>query len=176
MFRKDLSNHISVQGLFELNQQKLDLHLLSVLWYEFDDAKDMDTFARNQFERFVKTVLDNNIKLVAVMSPLYIAPFQDTKSMVEFKKILKQYNVPYFHYASDPEFLKTEYFYDYVHMNDRGARKFVDTFIVQIKNYLVQDEAGRNILKYAPVWPQDSLKVDSVFRFEGMKPVRKILE
>lgn len=144
--------------------------------YPFDDAKEMDTFARNQFERFVKTVLDNQIKLVAVMSPLYIAPFEDTKSMVEFKKILAKYNVPYYHYASDPEFLKKDYFYDYVHMNDRGARKFVDTFIVQIKKYLQQDEAGRNVLKYAPVWPQDSLKVDSVFRFEGMKPVRKVLE
>lgn len=144
--------------------------------YEFDDAKDMDTFARNQFERFVKRVLDNNIKLVAVMSPLYIKPFEDTKSMTEFRKILAKYNVPYFHYASDPEYLKTDYFYDYVHMNDKGARKFTDSFIVQIKKFLAQDEAGRNILKYTPVWPQDSLKVDSVFRFEGMKPVRKVLE
>jgi hypothetical protein len=144
--------------------------------YQFDDAKEMDTFARNQFEKFIKTVLDNNIKLVAVMSPLYIAPFKDTKSMVEYKRILSKYNVPYFHYASDPVFLKQKCFYDYVHMNDKGARQFTDSFIVQIKKYLGQDDAGRAILKYAPVWPQDSLKVDSIFRFEGMTPTRKVLE
>ena len=47
--------------------------------------------------------------------------------------IVKKYNVPYLDYSFDTAFFKKDYFYDNVHLNDRGAKAFSKRVAEDIK-------------------------------------------
>ncbi|MEP6513307.1 MAG: hypothetical protein ABJA79_05530, partial [Parafilimonas sp.] len=106
--------------------------------YEFDETAT-DSTAKEMFEKFVKLATDHHIKLYVVTCPLFIQPFPEPPSIRDIKSILVKYNVPYWNYASDTAFLKRDYFYDYVHPNDKCARPFSAAVASRIKADLAKD-------------------------------------
>ena len=92
---------------------------------EFTDNNDkIDSFASQNFENFIKTLTAKHIKVYVIQSPLYVKPFATSVSLEGMKSIAKKYNVPFWDYAFDTSFYKREYFYDNIHLNDKGAKAF----------------------------------------------------
>lgn len=114
--------------------------------YEFGDS-ETDSTAKAMFERFVSLVVQNNIKLYVVTCPIYIQPFPETNSIRDIKEILAKYDVPYWDYASESKYIQKDYFYDYVHPNDKCARLFSSEIANRIKKDLAEDSLNSINLK-----------------------------
>ncbi len=112
--------------------------------YDFGNMES-DADALEKFEHFVGLAVNNNIKLYVVTCPLYIKPFPETKSLRDIKEVLAKHNIPYWDYASDPRFLRQDYFYDYVHTNDKCATAFTAELSSRIKADILKD-SSQNIL------------------------------
>ncbi len=93
-----------------------------------------DSAARYAFEQFVKTVLENHIRLYLIQSPIYVKYYSSSASLDYAKAVLKKYEIPFWDYAFDPMFYKPEYFYDYIHLNKTGAALFSEKIAERIKN------------------------------------------
>lgn len=95
----------------------------------------IDTFSRQKLIYFVKSVTDKKIPLLVIFSPAYVDPktFQQTTSMIECKKIMDEYHVPYWDYTADTNYVKKELFYDMNHLNTKGATKFSNEIVARIK-------------------------------------------
>lgn len=105
--------------------------------YDFGE-KEVDSSAKEMFEDFVKLALKNNIKLYVVTAPIF-ARFEETNSTRTMKAILKKYNVPYWDYSFDTAYIKKEYFHDYAHTNDKGARLYSSEIASRIKQDILKD-------------------------------------
>lgn len=100
---------------------------------------EVDSYAKDKFEFFVSEVTKRNIPLFVIISPGYVAPFPDTKSEIETKRILAKYNIPLWDYSDDATFKKRAFFYDYVHLNEKGATYFSKTIAQRIKQVMRAD-------------------------------------
>lgn len=94
---------------------------------------EVNEYAKEKLEFFVKTVTDHHVPLIVIISPIYALPASATPSMIETKKILDKYNVPLWDYASDTAFIKRKYFYDLVHLNAKGADLFSSLIASRMK-------------------------------------------
>ncbi len=96
----------------------------------------VDDYARSRLVYFVQQVQSRNIPMIAVMTPMYTAPFAATASMKEMEAILNKYHVPFYDYSTRPAFFKKELFHDNSHMNRTGATMFTDSLVPIIKQRL----------------------------------------
>ena len=100
----------------------------------FTDENDQtDPFTKNNFEEFVKTAKENNVKLYVIQSPLYVKKFKTTISLDTMKSILSRYNEPFLDYSFDTAFYKRDLFYDNLHLNSVGAELFTKRLVSDIK-------------------------------------------
>jgi hypothetical protein len=106
-----------------------------------DDNDETDAFARENFENFVKVLTEKRVKLYVIQSPLYVKPFATSVSLDAMKSILKKYDVPFWDYAFDTTFYKREYFYDNIHLNDKGAKFFSAKIAGDIKKDLEKNNS-----------------------------------
>jgi hypothetical protein len=106
-----------------------------------DENDKTDVMATQDFENFVKVLTEKHIKLYVIQSPLYVKPFSTSVSLEAMKAILKKYNVPFWDYAFDTAFYKRQYFYDNIHLNDKGAKLFSARIASDIKKDLEKDKA-----------------------------------
>jgi len=100
---------------------------------------EIDDYAKNKFEFFVREVTSRRIPLYIVVSPAYVNPFPDTKSEIATKEILARYNVPLWDYSVDTAFRKRKYFYDNIHLNEKGAAVFSEFIAKKIKDSMLKD-------------------------------------
>lgn len=103
---------------------------------------DIDDYAKQKFEFFVREVTARRIPLYVIISPAFVKPFPDTKSEIATKEILARYNVPLWDHSVDTAFRKRKYFYDNVHLNDKGATAFSDFIAKRIKDTMLKDKYG----------------------------------
>ncbi|MFT4153266.1 hypothetical protein [Parafilimonas sp.] len=89
-----------------------------------DKGESYDTTAKNYFEHFVTMLQAKHVKLIVIQSPYYVQKFTTSPSLDALMPIIKKYNVEYLDYSFNPEFFKKDYFYDNVHLNDKGAPIF----------------------------------------------------
>jgi len=101
-----------------------------------DDNDQTDSTAKADFENFVRVLTEKHVKLYVIQSPLYVKPFPTSVSLEGMKAILAKYNVPFWDYAFDTSFYKREYFYDNIHLNDKGAQLFSARIASDIKQDL----------------------------------------
>ncbi len=99
---------------------------------------EIDTYAKSKFEFFVSEIVKRHIPLFVIVSPAYVNPFPDTKSEIAAKEILDRYHVPLWDYSVDEIFRKRSYFYDNVHLNERGAAIFSEAVAKRIKEELAK--------------------------------------
>jgi hypothetical protein len=98
-----------------------------------DDNDKTDPFAKQNFENFVKTAKENNIRLYVIQSPILVKHFNSSISLDTIKSILNKYNEPYWDYSFDTVFYKKQYFYDNLHLNTTGAELFTNKLVSDIK-------------------------------------------
>ena len=84
----------------------------------------VDQYSKDRLEFFVKSVTEKGIPLVVIVSPMYAKPFEDNESLIVSKEILAKYGVEVWDYATDPRYVKKELFYDFNHLNVKGAEMF----------------------------------------------------
>lgn len=93
----------------------------------------VDTYSKERLEFFVKSVTEKGIPLVVIVSPMYAKPFEDNESLIVSKEILARYGIKVWDYATDPRYVKQELFYDFNHMNIKGAEMFSREIASRIK-------------------------------------------
>jgi lysophospholipase L1-like esterase len=103
---------------------------------------EIDNYAKEKFEFFIKEVTSRHIPLYVIISPAFVNPFPDTKSEIATKEILARYNVPLWDYSIDTTFRKRKYFYDNVHLNEKGAAIFSEFIAKRIKDSMEKDNYG----------------------------------
>ena len=87
------------------------------------------------FEQFIKSCQAKNIKLILIVSPMYICTDQDVFKVP--RDLANKYNVPFFDYFHDSQFLEhAELFYDFGHLNRKGAILFSNKVCNELKNYI----------------------------------------
>ncbi len=94
---------------------------------------EIDDYAKEKFEFFVKSVVDQNIPLFVIESPIYLQPFPQSRSEEATLQILKKYNIPLWDYKFDTTYVKQSMFYDVVHMNTKGATLFSDMIAKRVE-------------------------------------------
>lgn len=90
-------------------------------------------YSKEKLEYFVKSVTEKKIPLIVIISPMYAKPFADNESLVVSKQILAKYGVQVWDYRSDPKYIKKELFYDFNHMNTKGAEMFSQEIAARMK-------------------------------------------
>ena len=93
----------------------------------------VDQYSKDRLDFFVKSVTEKNIPLVVIISPMYALPFEDNESLIVSKQILAKYGVEVWDYATDPRYVKKELFYDFNHMNVKGAEMFSKEIAARMK-------------------------------------------
>lgn len=98
---------------------------------------EIDDYAKNKLESFVKEITDKHVPLFVIISPMYVKPFPETKSEIASRQILAKYNVPLWDYSNDTTWMRKELFYDNVHLNTKGAAMFSALIAERMKATLI---------------------------------------
>lgn len=92
--------------------------------YSLDVKSDIhpinSEFAR-EFEAMISLAKEMGISLFICMSPRLSYTDKESESYRMINTICEKYQVPFFDYSDDSDFLKPELFFDPVHMNTTGA-------------------------------------------------------
>ncbi len=120
---------LSWNGDFEKAQKAMKFYEVS-----------LDTATINLFERFLKEVEKNNIKIMFVYSPEYIEGQKFVKNrnpiIKLYQEISKKHNIPFYDYSSDSISLNKNYFYNASHLNKTGAELFTKKLIRNIASII----------------------------------------
>lgn len=86
-------------------------------------------------ERFIQDCQAKGIRLCLIVSPMYICTEQDVFKVP--RNLANQYNISFFDYFHDPQFVgHAELFYDYGHLNRKGATIFSKKVCKDLKDFL----------------------------------------
>ena len=86
-------------------------------------------------ERFIQDCQAKGIRLGLIVSPMYICTDQDVFKVP--RELSKQYNIPFFDYFRDPQFMgHAELFHDYGHLNREGAIIFSKKVCDDLKDFI----------------------------------------
>ena len=121
----------NIQGFQPLKGSKVDATPPSIAM-----NAEIDRYAKDKLEYFVKSVTDQHIPLFVIVSPIYLQPYPETESLKESKKILAKYNVPLWDYQFDSAYVKKALFYDNVHMNTKGSEMFSQMIAKRVEDAL----------------------------------------
>ena len=125
----------NIQGFQPLHGSKVDKAPPSIAM-----NAEIDSYAKEKLEYFIKSVTDQHIPLFVIVSPIYLQPYPETESMKISKQILAKYNVPLWDYEFDTAYVQQPLFYDNVHMNTRGSEKFSAMIALRVAQVLKADE------------------------------------
>ncbi len=103
---------------------------------------EVDEYAKDKFEFFIREVTSHHIPLFVIISPAYVNHFAKTKSEIATKEILARYNIPLWDFSVDTTFRKRKYFYDNVHLNEKGAAVFSEYIAKRLKDSMEKDQYG----------------------------------
>jgi hypothetical protein len=90
----------------------------------------------------IKLCLTHGIPIVLVYPPEYIE-FQkmtvDRSTMISFyQRISDEHGIQFLDYSNHPICMRTEYFYDAQHMNDKGAEQFSEELGVRLATEILR--------------------------------------
>lgn len=89
----------------------------------------VDSLKLKYAEKFIQ--LAKNTKFVIVISPYW--DFHDFEYVRKAKELADKYSVPFYDFSSNKDFAhNNEYFFDTIHMNDKGAERFTNELVKQI--------------------------------------------
>ncbi|NDV70189.1 hypothetical protein [Dysgonomonas sp. 25] len=88
------------------------------------------------FIRFIQDCEQEQIKVVFVYTPEYCKDGYVVTSIRQitdyYNNIAKEYNIPFWDYTKDSISYDTQYFYNVLHLNVRGSRKFTEDLSIRL--------------------------------------------
>ncbi len=97
----------------------------------------LDTFKIGLFEKTAKLCLENDVKLILIVSPRYVNFEECNFSIESLKDVMSRYGVTFWDYEQDPFFLShSELFRDELHLNHQGAVEYSKIIAGRIKKDL----------------------------------------
>ncbi len=142
LYRYNSKSISNIGGLFVNKQEDSDngyLPLHQLPFYPNQDSlntpNNVDPLKIEYIERFIHQCKSHNIELIFTASPLYSSA--DSNLYDVLKGIANKHNIPFFDYHTQGLFWDhPEYFYDNLHLWDKGARIFSSIFAHDLKEYL----------------------------------------
>ncbi len=111
----------------ELNNSFLERETINI---------ELDTSLQSSFETFIASCQANKIKLLFVAAPIHPNGFKimENYSLVSayFNNLSRKYDVPFFNYAQHPIIQDTSFFYNSMHLNEKGAKAFTEELIADL--------------------------------------------
>lgn len=100
---------------------------------EYPYPKDEQRIAL--LKKFINICQERNIQLIFIASPMFIC---SEKNVYSFPELLaKRYHIPFINHYKDTIFTnKIEFFYDFGHMNRKGAEKYSTLVSRELKNLI----------------------------------------
>ena len=97
------------------------------------DDRPIDTVKVNLVRRFIDDCQANDVDLILVTSPSYRNIDRKMKYVTLLEEIAAEEDVPFWDYSTDTYFTENPgYFFDYMHLNDEGARVFSGMIVDRI--------------------------------------------
>ena len=123
----------TVQGYLPLSPKELRQSLVLAEEELISGGLSKTKVAR--FESILSRIHDIGVKLVVVDSPKYKIRNQEDASTKEMRRLCQLYGATFIDNSQIPFFLEhPEFFNDYTHLNDDGARIYTKLFIKQIES------------------------------------------
>ena len=100
---------------------------------EFEQPQNIkfDELKLQLFQRMIADCKNHNIKLVFMVSPAYK---KDIHSQIgPIKRLCEDYNIPLFIHDNDTSFSNKDLYYDSVHLNDIGVKKYMGIVLSNLK-------------------------------------------
>ena len=110
-----------------------------ILKYDSIPQNTLNEVRVKQFEETIQAITSRGTKLFLFFSPKYklVDTTKENESYIETLKICSKYNVPVFDNTNIPEFIANpSYFKDLTHLNSKGAERYTEIIIEQIRPYL----------------------------------------
>lgn len=102
---------------------------------KINTPQNVDSLKLNYLQRFINLCLDNDIKLIFVVSPAYT--LADNDLYKPLKEIADKNEVPFLDYHTKGLFIDhPEYFKDTWHLWDKGARLYTSVFASDLKKII----------------------------------------
>lgn len=98
--------------------------------YNYDEV---DSNKLDYVNRLISICKIHGIDLFFVQSPSLVR--EESLGMDLMMKLALDYSIPFFDYVDDTNFVKPQYFNDWVHLNDQGAQCFSKEIVSRIKKY-----------------------------------------
>ncbi len=123
----------TVQGYLPLSPKELRQSLVLAEEELISGGLSKTKVAR--FESILSRIHDMGVKLVVVDSPKYKIRNHEDESTKEMRRLCQLYGATFIDNSQIPFFLEhPEFFNDYTHLNDEGARIYTKLFIKQIES------------------------------------------
>ena len=104
----------------------------------------LDTPSIGLFENFLEECKEKNIQVIMVYAPEYI---EGQSYVINRKEIISYFenysnihDIPFIDYSGNVICTKKEYFYNSLHLNKKGAERFTNLLITDIKKYKYLDD------------------------------------
>ena len=106
--------------------------------YRENEKREIDSLKLSLLESTIKEG-GRNSNMMLVVSPFWCG--LSSESIGAIRRFSKQYNVPFFDFSNDPKYLyHDELFYDYSHLNGRGAEMFTRDVVSCIERLIHNNE------------------------------------
>ena len=119
--------------------EKAERIRLNVGWYE----STMDPELYQLFDDFLQDCKSQDIQVVFVFTPMHGPNFVTNKDeiMAAYKQLAEKHGLVFFDYSEDPAFREQQYFYNYLHLNKKGAELLTGKLARELKKILEKQTA-----------------------------------
>lgn len=137
------SNSFLVLSSFFSKEQEDSNNGFSSLIGSMDNEKNiqqpevfpLDNKKIEYFRKLLNTIKDNNIPIVVVYSPKY--EFTNQVTVETIQNTCDEFDIPFWNYSVQEDFLKPEFFKEPMHLNEIGANRFTADLTSRIKRQSV---------------------------------------
>ena len=100
---------------------------------EYPFKKDQERIAL--LERFIEDCQQHHIRLIIVVSPMYLNSHEDVFAFP--RQLAMRYHIPFLDHYRDSNFVgHAEYFYDFGHLNRKGAERYSQLVSPELKKII----------------------------------------
>ena len=102
--------------------------------FDYSIEKELDSVKVNTYRLFIQDCINANVQLFIVCPPYMNNPIGADLSVIEGRKLAKEYHINFLDYSRDTFFTKRmELFADFRHLNEKGVELFSNKVTDSIK-------------------------------------------
>ena len=129
--KSDFNQEFKGNGYIPINDE---LNEQTFSHFYLKENENFDENKRNYLIKIINVCKENNIKLIAAVSPNYKKFDLKNRIINELGEIFKEYESDFYDYSDfDEVYNKSNYFRDQLHMNSLGSNKFTNAIVNKLK-------------------------------------------